>query len=332
MTLTAPGLPRRRVTSVRTLGRGPGRLLHRFATVGDCHVGQRKLGLRARLHDPDPMPEGLLPYAERGLQAALEEAQAWGAETLIAKGDLTDEGRVREAARLVELFDAVDMPVHAILGNHDVRGKCDVGAALSSAGIDASYEVRAVDLPGVRLVLGHSPVVGSHKGRLDPRHLDDLERLAGGTQLPVVVVLHHPPTRLPVPTAYPPGIVWRDSRDLARRLRQANPSVVVLSGHTHRNRRYRVGGIDVLEVGSTKDYPGGWAGYSVYEGGIRQVVKRVARPDVIAWTDMTGRVLGGVWGKWSPGTISQRCWTIHWNPASPEPRSLVDHSAVSSTG
>ena len=78
----------------------------------------------------------------------------------------------------------------------------------------------------------------------------------------------------------------------------------MIAGHTHRNRRYRVRGIDVIEVGSTKDYPGQWAGYSVYEGGIRQVVRRVSQPDVIAWTEMTGRALGGLWRRWSPGSLA----------------------------
>lgn len=73
-----------------------------------------------------------------------------------------------------------------------------------------------------------------------------------------------------------------------------------------------MGGVTVAEVGSTKDYPGQWAGYSVYEGGIRQVVRRVERPDAIAWTEMTARAIGGVWKWWSPGRMEDRCWTIRW--------------------
>jgi Icc-related predicted phosphoesterase len=313
-TLRGPSLPRRRAAVIRTLDEGPGRLLWKFATVGDCHIGQYRLGLRGRLRDPRPLPEGLLPYPERSLIAAIGEAEAWGARTLVAKGDLTEEATFKEARRLVEILGEAEIPVHAVLGNHDVRGKCDVAAALSEAGFDASASPRAVDLPGIRIVLGHSPVKGSHAGRLDTAHLDALERLTADTDSPVAVILHHPPSPLPVQTVYPPGIEWRDSVELTRRLRRANPSVLVLSGHTHRNRRYQVRGIDVTEVGSTKDYPGQWAGYSVYEGGIRQVVRRVSRPDVVAWTDMTGRVLAGVWGRWSPGRMADRCWTIDWDP------------------
>jgi predicted phosphodiesterase len=312
VTLRGTSLPRRSAAVFRTLDEPPGRLLWKFATVGDCHIGQYRLGLRGRFHDPHPLPEGLLPYPERSLLAAIGEAEAWGARTLVAKGDLTEEATFRETRRLVQILGEAEIPVHSVLGNHDVRGKCDVAATLSEAGFDTSASARAVDLPGIRIVLGHSPVRGRHAGRLDPGHLDALERLAGDTDSPVAVILHHPPRPLPVQTVYPPGIGWGDSVELTRRLRRANPSVLILSGHTHRNRRYRVRGVEVAEVGSTKDYPGQWAGYSVYEGGIRQVVRRVSRPDVIAWTDMTGRVLAGVWGRWSPGRMADRCWTIDW--------------------
>ena len=68
----------------------------------------------------------------------------------------------------------------------------------------------------------------------------------------------------------------------------------------------------VTEVGSPKDYPGTWGGYVVHEGGIRQVVRRIAEPDVIAWTEYTRRAVGGVWGLWSPGSLSDRCWSHTW--------------------
>ena len=48
-------------------------------------------------------------------------------------------------------------------------------------------------------------------------------------------------------------------------------------------------------------FPGTWAGYAVHEGGIRQVVRRVAAPDAIAWTDRTRHGLGGMWGLIAPG-------------------------------
>jgi hypothetical protein len=115
-----------------------------------------------------------------------------------------------------------------------------------------------------------------------------------------------------VATPSPPSISWRDSVSLTAKLAAANPATLLIAGHTHRNRRYRVGGVTVAEVGSPKDYPGQWAGYAVYEGAIRQVVRRVERPDAIAWNQMSGRALGGIWGWWSPGRMADRCWTLEW--------------------
>jgi hypothetical protein len=68
----------------------------------------------------------------------------------------------------------------------------------------------------------------------------------------------------------------------------------------------------VAEVGSPQDFPGTWTGYVIYEGGIRQVVRRVAAPEALAWTESTKGCFAGLWGHWSPGTLPQRCFTHPW--------------------
>jgi len=243
------------------------------------------------------------------------EAEAWGAEMLVVKGDLTREAAIKETTDVADVLDKASIPVHVTLGNHDVRGAADVAAVLAGRGISAGNEARAIDIEGVRLVLGHSPVPGLHSGRLGADHVKDLVALAAAAPGPAILVLHHPPRRWPVSTYYPPAISWRDSSLLVSGLAASERTALVLAGHTHRNRRYRVGGLAVAEVGSTKDYPGQWAGYSVYEGGVRQVVRRTAHPDVIAWTEMTKRAIGGIWGRWSPGSLADRCWNLEWPDA-----------------
>jgi 3',5'-cyclic AMP phosphodiesterase CpdA len=296
----------------------PGPLLCRFATISDCHIGERSVGPLKRLHDPRPRPPGLVPYPARCARAAIAEAEDWGAELIIAKGDLTREGEAEEIYQAVDVLASGSVPVEAILGNHDVRGPVDAAAVIAACGLPhlaVARQPRARDLPGVRLVMGHSPQPGRHGGALDAPAAAELARLAAATTTPVVVALHHPPRRWPVETHYPPSIARDDSRRLVTGLAAANPATLIVAGHTHRNRRYRVGRVTVAEVGSTKDYPGQWAGYSVYEGGIRQVVYRVAAPAAIAWTETTRRAMGGIWGWWSPGRLSDRCWTLEW----PEP-------------
>jgi hypothetical protein len=310
--LVGPRLPRRQVATVRTLPPPPGRLRCRFATISDCHIGERRLGGLKRLHDPRPRPFGLVPYPLRCARAAVAAATAWGADLLLAKGDLTCDGLPSEIFEVIDLLRSATMPVEVILGNHDVRGSFDAAAVMEDSGLSASAEARSRDLPGVRLVLGHSPIPDRHHGRVPADRAAGLAALSAGAPGPVVVALHHPPQRWPVQTYYPPSIDRTDSRRLMSALALANRSTLYIAGHTHRNRRYRMGGITVAEVGSTKDYPGQWAGYAVYEGGIRQVVYRVEPPEAIAWTQMTARAVGGIWELWSPGRLSDRSWTLEW--------------------
>jgi Icc protein len=286
----------------------PGRVLARFATVNDCHIGERRFGPTGLLHERGALPA----YPVQALRAAIQEIEAWGADALIAKGDITQKSKPAEAETAAEVLANAAIPVHAVLGNHDVHPGADVAGVLREAGIKATTEAHAVDLPGVRIVLGHSPVRGRHSGLIEAEHLEELIFLASETRSPAVVAVHHPPGLRRLPRYYPPPIGRADSLALTQRLAEADPAAVLLAGHTHRTRWYRAGPLPVAEVGSTKDYPGQWAGYTVYEGGITQVSRRISHPDVIAWTEMTARALGGLWGWWSPGRLTDRSWCYEW--------------------
>ena len=113
--LSGSGWPRQRVATLTTLGPPLGRLLSRFATIGDCHIGEPSVGALRRYRDPDPRPPDLPPYAERCARAAITEAEAWGAELLVAKGDLTYEGEVEEFEEAARVLGGASVPVEAIL-------------------------------------------------------------------------------------------------------------------------------------------------------------------------------------------------------------------------
>src|SRR3712207_4374623 len=92
----------------------------------------------------------------------------------------------------------------------------------------------------------------------------------------------------------------------------APPAPLATAGHTRRHRRRRHGPLVVTEVGSTKDHPGTRAGYAGHDGGIRQVVRRIADPAVLRWSDDTRRGYLGIWGRWSAWTLGTRCFTHPW--------------------
>jgi hypothetical protein len=99
-------------------------------------------------------------------------------------------------------------------------------------------------------------------------------------------------------------------------MHRLQPNLLFTAGHTHRNRRRRIAGVEATEVGSPKDFPGGWGGYVVHEGGIRQVVRRVAAPDCLPWLERSRWAALGAWGRWSPGRLDARCFSLTWSSAS----------------
>jgi predicted phosphodiesterase len=313
LTVTGPGLPRRLVERVTTLRPPPGRRLDAFATINDLHLGEAGFGATHEIEDAWPLATGGRPYTWRCIDSAIEEAIGWGAQALVVKGDMTAHGAPSEFHEVGELLGGVRVPVMAAFGNHEFHDlETDGRPILDHYGIHVPRDPWAHDRPGIRLVFANTPRPGHRSGEIDDRQRARLVTLAAEAPGPVFVVLHHQPQRWTWPTEYPPGIAGPQARAFLNELAAANPASLVASGHTHRHRRRRHGPIELVEVGSTKDYPGTWTGYAVHEGGIRQVVRRIAAPEVLAWTEGTARAVGGVWGHWSPGWLDDRCFTHRW--------------------
>ena len=297
-----------RTLRARTPEHPPGRELFRFMTLSDMHLGQAEFGLVAKMREHGVEEAHTL----RGTRAALAEGMAWGAQHLVLKGDLVDRAAHDEYDLLGKVLAEAGLPAEAIPGNHEVKPYREVEPHVAFAGLGLAWPeggLRTVDLPGLRLVLVDSTADGLHGGRID-HVLPSLGEAIDGR--PALVVLHHHLLPIPVQTYWPPGMASPASRALVRTVAEAAPAAVIASGHSHRHRMHRDGEVVITETGSPKDHPGTWTGYVVHEGGVRQVVRRVARPDVIRWTERSRRAAGGAWGLWSPGTLAQRCWDLHW--------------------
>jgi 3',5'-cyclic-AMP phosphodiesterase len=336
---------------VRTLTPPPGPERFRFATISDLHLGEEAFGLLRTIREHPPPTQR---HPERALRAALAELTAWGAQLLVVKGDITHTSAAASWAAFAAALADVDVPVVVMPGNHDTSHyhdrpprrrpatltapapdapghlrpgphdrsdratvRLDAYAAAARHNltiVDPTTSTTVLDRPGVRLVVADTVLARGHPGtirRAEPAVLDAAQAADG----PVVVLLHHQLDAWPGPPYRPPGIPLTEADPFLRRLVAANPASLVSSGHTHRHRRHVRHGVVVTEVGSTKDYPGSWAGYVVHDGGVRQVVRRVARPDVLRWTDTTRRAALGAWGLWSPGRLGDRCFTHRWPAA-----------------
>jgi hypothetical protein len=84
------------------------------------------------------------------------------------------------------------------------------------------------------------------------------------------------------------------------------------AGHTHRNRVRRFAAardVPFVEVACTKDYPGAWGEYRVYEGGYTQMVRRATAPAAMVWSEKTRRMFAGLYRDYALGPLGDRCFT-----------------------
>ncbi len=91
----------------------------------------------------------------------------------------------------------------------------------------------------------------------------------------------------------------------------------VLIGHTHRNRvrRYpQSGPAPFVEVNCSKDYPGGWAHYRLYDdGSFRQEVRRTSSARALAHSTRFREFFNGGYRYFVLGSLESRCISTVWN-------------------
>ena len=107
-----------------------------------------------------------------------------------------------------------------------------------------------------------------------------------------------------------------DASDALDALCVRHPNVVAYAaGHTHRHRRRTMtaSGATSIEVGCVKDFPGTWAEYRVFEGGVLQVVHRISSPEALSWSNRC-RVLYSDFGvdyqAYAFGDLADRCFAL----------------------
>jgi len=309
-----PGRPALLTASARTLDALPGAELSRMSTISDLHLGTWVFGHRGTIVET---PTPVQPHSFRCAEAAVQEATAWGADRLVVKGDITNYGKPDEWRSYAALVRDVAIPVDAVPGNHDrpfipndLRAITPEEATIVHS-LDVASPVVVRDLPGLRVLVVDTTQPGNNRGQLrasvDQIYQAVREADRSGS---VLIALHHHLHQWPIPEGVPLGVGHRESRAFVAELGRLHPRALVTSGHTHRHRRWSSEGVTVTQVGSTKDYPGVWAGYVAHEGGLRQVVRRVERPDCIRWTDRSRWAAFGSWQHLSPGSLASRCFNL----------------------
>ncbi len=155
----------------------------------------------------------------------------------------------------------------------------------------------------------------SAAGQVTDDQVEWLDELAARADRPVLVFGHHhafdPASRTRPATYF--GINPADSERLVDVVARRPRIVGYFAGHTHRNRVRRfaaTGDVPWVEVACVKDFPGTWAEYRVFEGGILQIHRRIARPEALAWSERCRAMLAGLYPQYAFGGLPDRCFAV----------------------
>jgi Icc protein len=291
--------------TVRTLPRPHGELLCRIATVNDVHFGEIECGriddlAEGPIQRPGP---GEPPYPETMNRAATDEIAALDPAAVIVKGDLTAFGTEDEFTAFDDCYGRFDDLLHVVRGNHDAY-----------QGQTRYAEDLWIELPGVCVALLDTAIPRHTTGDLGPEQIEWLDAHAAAADRPVLVMGHHQQWIEGNRSDDYFGL-HPDSSDALAEVIARRPAIVAYTaGHTHRHRvRPTAAGVPSIEIGCVKDFPGTWAEYRVYEGGIMQVVHRVSSPDALAWSERCRHLysdFGIDYETYALGPLDQRCFTI----------------------
>lgn len=290
----------------RTLPTPPGTLRCRLGTVNDVHFGEVEAG---RIDDIPLGPvrraaPGDPPYPETMNHGAAAEMAATDLAAVIVKGDLSADGTPEEFAAFEACYrQPFGDRLHVARGNHDAyRGQGDYAGD------------EWIELPGLAVALLDTALPTKSSGHLTAEQLDWLDAGATASTVPVLVMGHHQQwvsgARRPEYFGIDP-----DASDSLTNVMLRRPAIVAYaSGHTHRHRVRLAGGvIPSIEVGCVKDFPGTWAEYRVYDGGILQIVHRISTPEALAWSEQCRTLyadFGVDYSAYAMGTLADRCFAI----------------------
>jgi Icc-related predicted phosphoesterase len=219
--------------------------LRRFRFPPECNIeGMVRIAAAGDLHASEATSERV----ERAFASVAEEA-----DVILLAGDLTTTGEPEQARVVADACRDVDIPVFAVLGNHDFHaGKtAELTAVLENSGVhvlDRSWRTCEVD--GLELgVVGSKGFVGGFPGSALPDFGEPLlrqvyadttheaESIARGLQEIVhcdlrIVLLHYAPIQATV-EGEPEGIhVMLGSDRLATPIAEFGADLV-LHGHAH---------------------------------------------------------------------------------------------------
>jgi 3',5'-cyclic-AMP phosphodiesterase len=156
---------------------------------------------------------------------------------VLLSGDLADEPDAATYEQAYELLARLQMPLHAIPGNHDdrhlLRARFEPTGAQDQG--ERGAQVRfAVQCGSLRVIGCDSTVPGREGGALGAEQLQWLERtLAEQSATPTLLALHHPPLATGIRVMDAIALDAADSAALEALLERHDQVQAVTCGHVH---------------------------------------------------------------------------------------------------
>ncbi len=205
-----------------------------IAQMTDIHIG----------FEPEARPEELNRTRFRAVLDRLAK-QPNPIDLLLLTGDITDRGDRESFEKTAELLGELDMPVKALVGNHDTREEL-LNAFPDTATTADGFIQSAFVQEGLLVIMLDTLEPGRHGGAFcESRAAWLADTLAANPDVPVVIFMHHPPVIS--------GIAWMDPDPADKWLKRLCEAVsghearimAIHCGHLHRQLSARFCGIPV---------------------------------------------------------------------------------------
>lgn len=184
---------------------------------------------------------------QASLQQVLDHyiAGDWRAERALITGDLIQDDSAEAYERFRELLLPLNMRMHCVPGNHDIRDLMRPVCSRPPFSYCAREEV------GNWLLLGlDSCVHGEAGGEVSDDELERLESTIAASQARhILVALHHPP--IPMDSTWLDTVKLKNGEDVLQRLQQSGRVRLLVFGHVHQAYDGEHNGIRILGTPST---------------------------------------------------------------------------------
>lgn len=320
-----------------TLTPPPGKELFTVAVLADIHLGERVSGLATS--DPTELPPGYrndLDYPYRMLEAAVDGVNSEDVSLTLVPADNSSHGDLHDLTQARKQLSRLKRGYMIARGPHDRPNQSE--AASSECPPDGDC-FRRVFRSGVRTTAEpqHVPQVRSHRkwmfialdsanlesgmGEISDEQLAWLERRlkkAEKQKRPSVIFFHHPVAEYSSTLAVPPAVFGVNQEDAQEFLALIGGYDVrlVLNSHTHRNwiaYSPHTGRMPILELGPTKEYPGGYSLFRFYEGGFMRTWIPIKCEFCKVWRETTRGQYLSMYPFYTTGSLRDRNFVHHFD-------------------